>query len=119
MAARDRAQLLYDSAAFEDAHCSVAEMGDTAAPAAAEGDRLGQHFVAFVKVGGRLWELEGSRSGPLDRGSLGEDEDVLSPRAVELGLGRVMELERRDAERRGVEGGDLRFSCIALAGGEA
>jgi Ubiquitin carboxyl-terminal hydrolase, family 1 len=24
-------------------------------------DRLGQHFVAFIKEDGRLWELEGSR----------------------------------------------------------
>jgi hypothetical protein len=28
-------------------------------------DRLGQHFVAFVKENGRLWELEGSRVSKL------------------------------------------------------
>jgi len=108
----DRAQLLYESKEFEDAHQSVAEMGDTKAPSADEGDRLGQHFVAFVKEGGRLWELEGSRKGPIDRGVLGEEEDVLSERALESGLGRVIRME----EEAG--GGDLRFSCIALAGGE-
>lgn len=37
-------------------------MGDTTAPSAEEGDRLGQHFVAFIKAAdGHLYELEGSR----------------------------------------------------------
>ncbi|TVY84247.1 Ubiquitin carboxyl-terminal hydrolase isozyme L3 [Lachnellula suecica] len=107
----ERAQMLYESRAFEEAHQSVAEMGDTAAPSAEDGDRLG-HFVAFVKGDdGRLWELEGSRKGPLERGLLKEDEDVLSERGLELGLGRVIEMEKQSG------GGDLRFSCIALAGG--
>ena len=106
----ERAMMLYENKEFEEAHQSVAEIGDTRAPSAEEGDRLGQHFVAFVKEGGRLWELEGSRRGPLDRGALGEEEDVLSQRALDLGLGRVIRME----EEAG--GGDLRFSCIALAG---
>ncbi|CAL3962998.1 unnamed protein product [Diplocarpon coronariae] len=110
----ERAQMLYEDQAFEDAHAAVAELGDTRAPSAEEGHRLGQHFVAFVKVDGRLWELEGSRMGPLDRGWLGE-EDVLSETGLELGLGRVVEMER--AASRG--DGDMRFSCIALAGGHA
>jgi ubiquitin carboxyl-terminal hydrolase L3 len=105
----ERAQMLYDSQEFEDAHQSVAQMGDTIAPTAEDGHKLGQHFVAFVKAGGKLWELEGSRKGPLDRGELGESEDVLSERALGMGLGRIIEMERAS------EGGDLRFSCIALA----
>ncbi|PQE16335.1 Ubiquitin carboxyl-terminal hydrolase isozyme L3 protein [Rutstroemia sp. NJR-2017a WRK4] len=106
----DRAQMLYDDKEFEDAHQSVAEMGDTAAPSASEGDRLGQHFVAFVKGDdGHLWELEGSRKGPLDRGLLADDEDVLSENAIAKGIGGVIRME----EEAG--GGDLRFSCIALA----
>ena len=107
----ERAMMLYENKEFEEAHQSVAEMGDTRAPSAEEGDKLGQHFVAFVKEDGRLWELEGSRRGPLDRGALGEEEDVLSQRALDLGLGRVIRME----EEAG--GGDLRFSCIALASG--
>ncbi|KAH7411497.1 hypothetical protein BKA64DRAFT_720217 [Cadophora sp. MPI-SDFR-AT-0126] len=108
-----RAQMLYDNDAFLTAHQSVAELGDTVAPDAETGERLGQHFVAFVKGegDGHLWELEGSRKGPIDRGYLGE-EGLLSERGVELGIGRVIEMERRSG------GGDLRFSCIALAGGE-
>jgi ubiquitin carboxyl-terminal hydrolase L3 len=109
LAMKERAQLLYDSKELEESHQSVAEIGDTAAPSAEQGDRLGQHFVAFVKEDGKLWELEGGRNGLVCRGSLGEGEDVLSEKAVGLGLGRVMELERKAG------GGDLRFSCIALA----
>jgi ubiquitin carboxyl-terminal hydrolase L3 len=106
----ERARLLYDSKELEEAHQSVAELGDTAAPSAEVGDKLGAHFVSFVKVDdGGLWELEGGRRGPLFRGTLGEEEDVLSVRGLEMGLGRVIELEREAG------GGDLRFSCIALA----
>lgn len=107
----DRAKLLYDSKEFEEAHQSVAELGDTIPPSiedAENADGLG-HFVAFVKENGRLWELEGNRKGPLDRGALADDEDVLSVKAIEMGLGRVIELER------GGGGSNLRFSCIALA----
>lgn len=110
---KERAQMLYDSKEFEVAHQSVAELGDTLPPDAAGGDKLGQHFVAFVKGDdGRLWELEGSRKGPICRGTLGEDEDVLSEKAIAMGLGRVIEMEKA------AQGGDLRFSCIALADAE-
>lgn len=106
----DRAKMLYDNDEFLDAHQSVAEMGDTSAPSAADGDKLWQHFVSFVKGDdGRLWELEGSRMGPLERGILGEGEDLLSERALELGLGRVIQMEKNAG------GSDLRFSCIALS----
>lgn len=106
----DRAQHLYDSEEFEHAHQSVASVGDTAPPSASDGDKLGQHFVAFVKGDdGHLYELEGGRKGPLDRGLLGDDEDMLSERALELGLGRVIKMEIESG------GGDLRFSATSLA----
>ncbi|KAK3937059.1 ubiquitin carboxyl-terminal hydrolase [Diplogelasinospora grovesii] len=110
-AVEERAKMLYDSQPFEEAHKSVAAMGDTAPPSVAEGDHLGQHFVAFIKdeAQGHLWELEGSRKGPLDRGPLDDADDVLSPRALDLGLRRIIKLEQDSG------GQDLRFSCIALA----
>jgi ubiquitin carboxyl-terminal hydrolase L3 len=96
----------------ERAHAHAALLGDTVAPAQVGEDHTGQHFVAFVKArDGHLWELEGARKGPLDRGVLGEDEDVLSERALGMGLGRLMKIESQS-------GGDLRFSAIALAGAE-
>ncbi|KAK0729223.1 hypothetical protein B0T21DRAFT_292597 [Apiosordaria backusii] len=104
----ERAKMLYNSQAFEEAHQSVAAMGDTPEPKD-RFEEFGHHFVGYVKANGRLWELEGSREGPLDRGELGEDEDVLSPRALELGLGRIIKLEHESG------GQDLRFSCIAMA----
>ncbi|KAF8193789.1 ubiquitin carboxyl-terminal hydrolase-like protein isozyme L3 [Pholiota molesta] len=106
---RDRARVLEDSAAFEAAHERAVQLGQSAVPTYEEGYHMGNHFVAFLKgADGRLWELEGSRTGPLERGLLAPDEDVLSERALELGLRRVMEIGKADA------GGDLRFSCTAL-----
>ncbi|KAH8891031.1 cysteine proteinase [Thozetella sp. PMI_491] len=106
----ERAQMLYDSEGFEHAHQSVARMGDSSPQTIDEGSRMGQHFVAFVRGNdGHLWELEGSRRGPLDRGLLGDEDDLLSSAALDLGLRRLIRLER-DAG-----GKDLRFSCIALA----
>ncbi|ROW11279.1 hypothetical protein VMCG_01368 [Cytospora schulzeri] len=106
----ERAQMLYDSEAFEEAHRSVEELGDTAAPTPEHGHHIGHHFVSFVKAGdGHLWELEGSRKGPIDRGTLAEDEDVLSPRALNMGIKRVIKM----VQDAGTD--DLRFSCTALA----
>jgi len=110
LAMQERAQMLHDSVSFEEAHRSVAEMGDSATLSVEEGHHLGQHFVAFVKGDdGHLWELEGSRKGPLDRGVLAEDQDALSPEALDKGLRRLINLEQAAG------GKDLRFSAIALA----
>jgi ubiquitin carboxyl-terminal hydrolase L3 len=105
----ERAKVLEDSDEFEKAHADAAKLGDTAAPPPVSDQHTGQHFVAFVKAkDGHLWELEGGRQAPLDRGALDEDEDVLSPAALEKGIGRLMRIETE-------KGGDLRFSAIALA----
>jgi ubiquitin carboxyl-terminal hydrolase L3 len=80
-------------------------VGDTAAPDAQ--DDVDLHYVCFVKdTRGGIWELDGRRKGPIKRGDLEENEDVLSTKA--LSLGPLKFLER--------EGGDLRFSAVALAG---
>ncbi|KAH9475081.1 Ubiquitin carboxyl-terminal hydrolase isozyme L3 [Psilocybe cubensis] len=107
---KERAAVLEESDVLEAAHEAAAKLGDTIPPAdAEEAHRQGHHFVAFVKAkDGHLWELEGVRKGPLDRGALANDEDVLSEAALNKGLGRLMEIERE-------KGGDLRFSCLALA----
>ncbi|KAI8932838.1 hypothetical protein NX059_010321 [Plenodomus lindquistii] len=105
----ERAKVLEDSEEFEHAHARAAQLGDTATPERGNGEHTGQHFVAFVKArDGHLWELEGSRMGPLDRGALSEEDDVLSAAALEKGLGRLMRIETE-------QGGDQRFSAIALA----
>lgn len=102
-----RADLLYESKALESAHADAAKLGDTAAPQAE--DNVDLHFVAFVRgEDGRLWELDGRRKGPLERGQLDKDEDVLSEKALDLGPRRFLKVEK--------EGGnpDLRFSLISL-----
>lgn len=102
-----RAEMLYNSEPFELAHKSVEQVGDSYADPT--DGRDGGHFVSFVKSGGKLWELEGSRNGPLERGCLSEDEDALSPRALDMGIKRIIKLN--------MDGGgkSLQFSCIALA----
>ena len=103
-----RADLLYDSHAFETAHQSAAAKGDSAAPAAEENIDL--HYVCFVKsLDDNLWELDGRRKGPLNRGKLGPEEDVLSEKALSLGVKSFLKRE----EEAG--GGEMRFSLIALA----
>ncbi|THX02685.1 ubiquitin carboxyl-terminal hydrolase [Aureobasidium pullulans] len=102
-----RAEMLYNSEPFEKAHKSVEQNGDSYV--VSTDGKSGNHFVSFVKSGGKLWELEGDRKGPLDRGSLADDQDVLSPRALEMGLKRIIKLNAQGGEE------SLRFSCIALA----
>jgi ubiquitin carboxyl-terminal hydrolase L3 len=53
--------------------------------------------------------MDGRRKGPLDRGELTKDEDVLSDKALNLGVRSFL---KREAE---AGGGDLRFSLIVLA----
>ncbi|KAK3381136.1 hypothetical protein B0H63DRAFT_434520 [Podospora didyma] len=103
----DRAQLLNDTDTLHDASEAVSALGDSRV--LGEEEDSPHHFVALVKGrDGNLWELEGARKGPLNRGSLGEDEDAFSERALELGIRRLVEIQRQS-------GGDLPFSCIALA----
>lgn len=102
-----RAEMLYNNEPFEIAHKSVEEAGQSHT---SPGDgRDGGHFVSFVKSGGKLWELEGDRKGPLDRGILDDDEDVLSPRALDMGIKRIIKMNADGG------GESLLFSCIALA----
>lgn len=104
----DRASLLHDSDALESAHQTAAAGGDSAAPQAEESVDL--HYVCFVKSkNSHLWELDGRRKGPLDRGQLSEDQDILSDKALEMGVRSFL---RREEE---AGGGELRFSLIALA----
>ncbi|KAL7947258.1 cysteine proteinase [Trichoderma barbatum] len=101
----ERSKLLEQTPALADAHKAAATEGDTPAPDAQ--DDVDLHYVCFVKGSdGALWELDGRRKGPIRRGDLDKDEDVLSEKG--LSLGALKFLER--------EGGDLRFSAVALAG---
>lgn len=100
-----RADVLYNSAELEKVHMSSAVKGDSAAPPAA--DPPGYHFLSFVQgTDGHLYELEGSFNGPVDLGELREEDDCLSAKALEMGVGRYV--EKAD--------GNMEFSIIALCG---
>jgi ubiquitin carboxyl-terminal hydrolase L3 len=104
----ERADLLYESEALESAHQAAASGGDSSAPAAE--DNIDLHYVCFVKSQkNQLWELDGRRKGPLNRGELAPDEDVLSEKALDLGVRSFLKREAAAG------GGDLRFSLITLA----
>ncbi|KAI0595068.1 putative ubiquitin carboxyl-terminal hydrolase [Biscogniauxia sp. FL1348] len=120
---RERSALLEKVPALATAHHEAASQGQTVAPDAQ--DDVDLHYVCFVKTldgeqaggvansdssnskgAGTLWELDGRRKGPIARGRLEADEDVLSEKALLWGPLKFLE--------RG--GGDMRFSCVALAG---
>lgn len=104
---RDRAELLYNSKSLEAAHATAAQKGDTSAPEAEANVDL--HFVSFIKDRNNdLWELDGARKGPLKRGTLKPDEDVLSEHGLELGVQSFLKRE----EEAG--GGEMRFSVVML-----
>ncbi|KAL9043292.1 MAG: hypothetical protein Q9214_003516 [Letrouitia sp. 1 TL-2023] len=103
-----RARLLETSPNIALAHASAAAQGDTAPPSADESIDL--HFVAFVKSAeNNLWELDGRRKGPLNRGKLQPEDDVLAESALDLGVRKFLKREEEG------QGGEMRFSLVALA----
>jgi len=105
---KERGQYVHDSDILEKAHAAAAQTGDSVAPAL--GEDPGHAFIAFVKgKDGHLYELDGGRGGPVDRGVMKEDEDVLSDNA--LALGPLPYLKREEEAGNGV----FNFSCTVLA----
>ncbi|CAI4211548.1 unnamed protein product [Parascedosporium putredinis] len=103
--ARSHALVLEQSQELEDAYNRVAAEGDTVAPENAE-DEVDFHYVCFVRSSenGRLYELDGDRQGPIDRGAvLGPGEDVLG----EGGLNVIREYIEKGQ-------GNIGFSLMAL-----
>ncbi|KAJ3543460.1 hypothetical protein NM208_g3569 [Fusarium decemcellulare] len=99
-----RADYLYNSVELEKAHMAAAVTGDSAAPSSQE--PIGYHFISFTKgQDGHLYDLEGSWGGPVDRGTLADDEDLLSDKALEATVKKFTK----------VADGNLEFSIIALA----
>jgi ubiquitin carboxyl-terminal hydrolase L3 len=99
-----RAAQLYNSNFLEIAHKESANEGDSVVPEV--GDEVPYGFTAFVKgKDGHVWELEGRRKGPVDRGVVEADEDVLSHSALTASVLRHINREKA------AEG---RFSCLAL-----
>lgn len=109
LAPDQRAEVLYNSQALENAHGEAAQQGQSSAPGAT--DDIDLHYVCFIKdeKTNHLWELDGRRKGPLDRGVLGDEDDVLSEKALELGPRKFMKREEEIGK------GEMRFSLVTLA----
>jgi ubiquitin carboxyl-terminal hydrolase L3 len=101
----ERAKALEDSEELEAAHKSAATQGDSAVPNAE--DEVELHYVCFVKSNkdNHLYELDGRRKGPLDRGDIGENGDVLCEKATAVVQSFI---DREKASGR------LDFSLVAL-----
>lgn len=100
----ERAEVLYNSEELEAAHQAAGRSGDTKAPE--EGDHVSNHYICFVKADdGHLWELNGGMKGPLDRGALAANEDALSEKALQLGVGSFMKYAGEK---------DVDFSIVAI-----
>ena len=86
-------------------YLTAAQDGDSTVPENAA-DEVDFHYTCFVKSNGRLYELNGDLSGPVDLGQLNEDEDVLSAAALES--------IRRFMQDNGGASTKIGFSMLAL-----
>lgn len=108
LSVEERIKVLESDDQLEQLHAAVASTGDTEAPDA--NDSVELHYVAFTRskrVGSNpntLLELDGGRTGPLVRGTLGPDEDLLS----ETALSEVRKFIKRENE-------NPYFSILALS----
>lgn len=94
-----RASALEADNTLEESHAEAASAGQTTASADVD-----THFVAFVCKGGKLWELDGRRAGPVDWGTCTEDE------LLEKAAGIIKaEYIEKDPE-------EMRFAMTALVG---
>lgn len=101
----DRARMLENDAELEFAYSMIALQGDSEVPENPE-DEVDFHYVCFVKSDkdGHLYEMDGDRKGPVDRGPLGSDEDVLDERSLNL----IQEFVQRE------DGCNANFSLLVL-----
>ena len=65
-----------NSKEIEDVYAEAAQAGSSEAPSAQ--DEVDHHYICLVKSSGDLYELDGDLGGPINRGHLTEDEDVIA-----------------------------------------
>ncbi|EGD89169.1 hypothetical protein H112_02775 [Trichophyton rubrum D6] len=74
-ASSDRNAFLEDSKEVEELYQEAALVGRSEAPPAES--EVDHHYLCFVKSSGHLYELDGDQEGPIDRGSLLEEDPLL------------------------------------------
>ena len=62
-----RGELLNQHEEMNNLHNSMASEGQTAV----EEGKVSHHFICFIQHGESLWELDGTKAGPIDHGPLG------------------------------------------------
>jgi ubiquitin carboxyl-terminal hydrolase L3 len=102
----DRAKVLENDMELESAYRLVATRGTSEAPTNPE-DEVDFHYVCFAKSNknNHLYELDGDRKGPKDRGPLKPNDDVLS----ESGRSAIREFIKREHDQ------NSNFSLLVLA----
>ncbi|KPI34778.1 Ubiquitin carboxyl-terminal hydrolase YUH1 [Cyphellophora attinorum] len=118
-----RAALISQSTEIEKLHTEAAISDGGGSNVPALGEEPGHAFIAFVRdEEGSVWELDGARSGPKLLGKIGQDEDLLSPAALQLGPLPYIERQAARKEEISMEGGTVvnavEFSCTVLAPSE-
>ena len=100
----DRTKFLEDDKDLESCYTKSALKGHSEALSAeAEVDH---HYISLIKRSGQLYILDGDMEGPVAKGNLEENEDLLS----RLGLDVIREYTKSDK--------DGMFSLLALVGSE-
>merc|ERR1719282_419509 len=74
-----RGELLNDDVIINDLHNQLASEGQTKV----EEGKVGSHFVCFTAVNGHLFELDGTKSGPVDHGEI-KGSDLLHAAAEKI-----------------------------------
>ena len=100
----DRTKFLEDDKDLERCYMKSALKGHSEAPSAEA--EVEHHYISLIKRSGRLYILDGDMDGPMAKGNLEENEDLLG----RLGLDVIREYTKSDA--------DGMFSLLALVGSE-
>ena len=104
----ERAKILEHDEILEKEYDKVARKGSSAVPEDPTAE-VDYHYVCFVKSGknGHLYELDGDKRGPIDRGLVASDQDMLDEECLKV----VKEYLDTNKELTG-------FSLMALAPSE-
>lgn len=93
----ERAEELERDDSIDEAHEAVAHEGQSAVI-----DDTYQHFVALVRKGGHLYEMDGRKAGPINHGATSDDTFLADAVKVVRGF-----MDR--------DPGELRFTMVAIA----
>ena len=80
---KGRAEALEASLELEEAHRKAALQGQSNVPEDATAE-VDYHYVCFVNTNGHVYELDGDKQGPINKGSIPVEEDVLGEQGLRI-----------------------------------